>query len=781
MKKTSPNFLTEKIMPRYGILGGIFVVVFIIILARVGYIMIGEHEYWEIVNDRYESNRKIMPAKRGDILAADGRVLATSLPEYLLFLDPMSWEPDSARRVKDQHRRDSILYNCIDSIVDGMKAVIPELNTEKLRKNLLEGRKARRHNIKLHSRRVSYIQLTELKKLPLLRLGRNIGGFYQEEFHRRKRPFGDLANRTIGKFHPSKDMAFSGLELAYDSILTGRPGVYHRERVGGLPVQIIDTLPEDGCDLVTTLDVETQDIVENVLRDHLRKLDALAGMCILMEVKSGDIKAISSISRLKNRKYAEIEPRAVTNLMEPGSVVKPMSFMVAMDDGKITMKTTFDTGSGVREMYGRKMRDANWRKGGDGMLSVPEMIKKSSNVGVSALIDRAYASNPDRFVEGLYRIGIAEDLHIPIPGYKKPRIRFRREDPSRWYRTTLPWMSVGYETQIPPISTLTFYNGVANGGKLVCPRFVSAIRRGDEVVEEFPTKVLREQMCKPEVLRNIQICLEGVVGKNTGTGAAAYSKYFSIAGKTGTAQIWERGRLTSRYLVSFAGYFPANKPRYSMIVCIEKEYPAYGGGHCGPIFKKVAEAVIARQLNTNYAAAIDSTDRKKDLPHIHPGNLSALHRVLDALELSPSTRHDDRANMAWGYNAGGKSHISLTPERPIVGVPSVLGYGLRDAVYRLERLGLKVKAQGMGRVVQQSVSPGTPLRKKMTIKLTLSPEDKPEKPADSSVPPTPHIDSAQKDTTRKSEKTPSSSFQKTTPLSTETQRVHTEKSSDKKP
>ena len=250
-------------------------------------------------------------------------------------------------------------------------------------------------------------------------------------------------------------------------------------------LNVIDTMATDGCDVVTTLDVALQDITEKTLGDQLRRLEAKAGMCILMEVATGDVKAISSLSRLKDGTYAEIEPRALTNMMEPGSVFKPMSFMVAMDDGKITMSSTCDTGCGVREMHGRKMRDSNWRKGGDGVLSVPEIIKKSSNVGVSTLIDNAYQSNPDQFVDGLYRIGIAENLHIPIPGYRVPRIRHRRDNPDRWYGTTLPWMSIGYETQIPPISTLTFYNGVANGGKLIRPRFVTAIKSGHEVVQEF--------------------------------------------------------------------------------------------------------------------------------------------------------------------------------------------------------------------------------------------------------------------------------------------------------
>ena len=475
---------------------------------------------------------------------------------------------------------------------------------------------------------------------------------------------------------------------------------------------------------MTTIAVGMQDLTEKVLGDQLRSIGARAGMCILMEVQTGNIKAISSLSRLENGGYAEIDPRAVTNMMEPGSVFKPMSFMVAMEDGKINMNTTCNTGNGIREMYGRKMRDSDWRKGGNGVLTVPEIIKKSSNVGVSTLIDNAYASNPDQFVAGLQRIGIMEDLHIPIPGYKKPRIRYRKDNPDRWYGTTLPWMSIGYETQVPPISTLTFYNGVANGGRLVAPRFVTEARRGDEVVQEFPTVVLREKMCKPEVLRNIQICLEGVVGKNTGTGKLAYSKYFSVAGKTGTAQIWSKGGFASNYLVSFAGYFPADRPRYSMIVCIEKGAPAYGGIHCCPVFKKIAEGVMAKNHKTNYEAAIDTTALRTAPPMMQSGNLVALSEVLKELKLPHRNNYRTSEGLAWGQPLN-QGSLLLNNETSQKGLPSVIGYGLRDAVYRLERMGVKVKVTGFGRVVAQSLPPGTPIKAGMVVKIQLSTEKKP--------------------------------------------------------
>ena len=720
--KTPPNVI-KLAFQRYCVVLALFVFASLIILVKTAYIMFVQHDYWMAVSTKFESRFKPLAATRGNILSADGQVLATSLPEYRIYLDPMSWEPDSARRVKDQIVRDSILTTKMDSMLTGMKRIIPDLDIEKTRAAILKGRAQQKHNISLYPKRVTYIQLTELKKVPLLNLPIGKSGFTTEEFRRRKNPYGRLAIRTIGNLRSENDEALNGLELAFDSVLSGKPGVYHRQKVANRYINLVDTPAVDGCDVVTTIDVGMQDLTEKVLGNQLRAIGARAGMCILMEVQTGNVKAMSSLSRLENGNYAEIDPRAVTNMMEPGSVFKPMSFMVAMDDGKINMNTTCNTGNGIREMHGRKMRDSDWRKGGNGVLTVPEIIKKSSNVGVSTLIDNAYASNPDQFVSGLQRIGIMEDLHIPIPGYKKPRIRYRRDNPDRWYGTTLPWMSIGYETQIPPISTLTFYNGVANGGKLVAPRFVTEVRRGNEVVQEYPTVVLRERMCKPEVLRNIQICLEGVVGKNTGTGKLAYSKNFAIAGKTGTAQIWSKEGFASNYLVSFAGYFPADRPRYSMIVCIEKGAPAYGGIHCCPVFKKVAEGVMAKNRKTDYKAAIDTTALRTVPPMMQNGNLVTLSQVLNELQVPHRNNYRTSEGLAWGAPAH-QGTVMLNNETSSKGLPSVIGYGLRDAVYRLERMGVKVKVTGMGRVVAQSLPAGTPIKPKMVVKIALSMEHK---------------------------------------------------------
>lgn len=296
-----------------------------------------------------------------------------------------------------------------------------------------------------------------------------------------------------------------------------------------------------------------------------------------MEVGTGDIKAMTSLRRMADGSYQEINADAVKNLYEPGSVFKPMSFLVGMDDGYIHMTDIVDVGCGIKEMYGRKMRDANWRSGGSGVVTVPQILQKSLNVGVSTLIDRAYHDNPRKFVEGIYRIGVAEDLKIPIPGYAKPRIRMPKADGSNWSKTALPWMSIGYETQIPPITTVNFYNGIANNGKLLRPRLVKAILHNGEVVKEYPVVVLREHMAKAEAVKNIQDCLESVV--SVGLGKKAGSPYFHVSGKTGTAQVWTKSGFASQYLVSFAGYFPSEN-RFTRASCAYKKAPQLRAAAC---------------------------------------------------------------------------------------------------------------------------------------------------------------------------------------------------------
>lgn len=733
------DFPAKQVAKRYAFVASVLVLAGFAILGKAMYTMTVKKDYWLAVGDRFVKENDTVPPTRGNILADNGEVLAASLPEYKLFMDYMSWEKDSVRREKEQAKRDSLLTAKADSISEGMHRIFPDIDPVAFKQHLLEGREKKSHHWPLYKKRVTYIQYRQCKELPLFKLSPNTGGFHVEEIKTRKNPYGRLAIRTIGDLYKGKDSARTGLELSFDSVLRGKPGIAHRQKVLNRYLTIIDKPAEDGCDIMTTLNVGMQDICEKALGDKLREIEAQSGVCILMEVGTGDIKAMTSLQRMADGTYAEVNPDAVKNLYEPGSVFKPMSFLVGMDDGFIKMTDVVDVGCGIKEMYGRKMRDANWRSGGSGVVTVPQILQKSLNVGVSTLIDRYYHNDPRKFVEGIYRIGVAEDLQIPIPGYAKPRIRMPKEDGSNWSKTALPWMSIGYETQIPPITTVTFYNGIANNGKLVRPRLVKAILKGGEVVKEFPVVVLREQMARPEAVKNIQDCLESVV--SVGLGKKAGSKYFHTSGKTGTAQIWTKNGFCSEYLISFAGYFPSENPLYSCIVCIRKGAPASGGGMCAPVFRRVAETVMAQRRSSDYSTARDTLNCMQ--PVVCAGNLQAAETVLDELRIARNgDLPEQEGSLPWGVcqtRQDGLTLSTVTGEESHT-VPDVKGYGLRDAMFRLEKAGLRVKVKGVGRVSAQSLKPGTTIEAGQEIELVLgNPDD---------IPKAERADTLQRDTVR---------------------------------
>lgn len=712
------NFPVKQVSRRYGFVAFLLVLVGVAIVAKAAHIIFVQGDFWMKVSERYVKENDTVPPTRGNILADNGEVLAASLPEYKLYMDYMSWEKDPKRAAKEQHLRDSLLYAKADSICEGMHAIFPDIDPAAFKERLLKGREKKSHHWLLYDKRVTYIQYRQTKELPIFRKSPNTGGYHTETFRTRKNPYGRLAIRTIGDLYKVKDSARTGLELSFDSILRGKPGIAHRQKVLNRYLTIIDKPAEDGCDVQTTLNIGMQDICEKALADKLAEIEANSGVCILMEVATGDIKAITSLRRMDDGSYQEVNADAVKNLYEPGSVFKPMSFLVGMDDGLIKMTDKVDVGGGVKEMYGRKMRDADWRAGGSGVVTVPQIIQKSLNVGVSTLIDNAYKDNPKKFVEGIYRIGVAEDLKIPIPGYAKPRIRMPKDDGSNWSKTALPWMSIGYETQIPPITTVNFYNGIANNGKMLRPRLVKAILRNGEVVKEYPVEVLREQMAKPEAVKNIQQCLELVV--NGGSGRKARSKYFGVAGKTGTAQIWTKDGFSSQYLVSFAGYFPTDKPLYSCIVCIQKGAGAAGGTHCAPVFKRVAETVMAQRRSNDYSTARDTTHTA--YPMVNAGNMEATQHILDKLQIKFSSAVDvTDTSLKWGRCETTANGLTLQAADYVAPgtVPDVRGYGLRDALYRLEAAGLKVRIHGMGSVSRQSLEPGQKFAKGAQIDLFL--------------------------------------------------------------
>ncbi|MFW5560918.1 MAG: penicillin-binding transpeptidase domain-containing protein, partial [Prevotella sp.] len=610
-----------------------------------------------------------------------------------------------------------------------LNRIFPEKSKQQFMADLERGRHKLARHWPIWTKRVNYNIYTEVRELPVFRMNPNKCGFHVEEFNARQRPYGSLAGRTVGEMFGAKDTARCGLELSYDSILRGTNGITHRRKVLNKFLSIMDTPPIDGADIVTTIDVGIQDLAERSVIKELKEINADVGVALVMEVATGDVKAIVNMEKCVDGEYREIKNHAVSDLLEPGSVFKPASILVALDDGVCDTTMMVETGNGVWDMYGRKMKDHNWTHGGYGQISLPRTLEVSSNVGVSRIIDQFYHNDPERFVRGIYRLGLADNLHIPLVGSTPAHIRMPKKNGRgqyiNWSKTTLPWMSIGYETQVPPISTLTFYNAIANGGKMMRPRFVKSVVKNGETVMEFPPVVQREQIAKPSTIKTMQTILTHVVSQ--GLGRKAGSESFLVAGKTGTAQISQgRGGYhagVTHYLVSFAGFFPADKPLYSCIVCIQKRgLPASGGGMSGPVFKEIAEGIMAKYIKLDVADARDSASVL--VPDVKNGNLTAADFVLNALGFKPvlNFNFDIQGNPVWGVaedSNNSRVMLNRTPLYRYNQIPNVVGMGARDAVYLVESRGVKVKMEGRGKVVEQSLEPGRIIKKGDVMRLKL--------------------------------------------------------------
>ena len=697
----------KNITLRYTFFVLIMVLLAIAVIVKAGIIMFAERQYWKDVADRFVRENVIVFPTRGNIISADGKLMASSLPEFRIYMD------FKAGGVK----KDTMLMNHLQEICEGLHKIFPDKSAAEFRKTILRGRKLGSRNYLLYPKRISYIEYKEVKKLPLLCLNRYTSGLHELAYNQRKKPFGSLAMRTLGDLYPDTALgAKNGLELTYDKYLKGEVGITHRQKVRNMYLNIVDKEPVDGCDLITTIDVDMQDIAEKALVDQLTNLEAEAGVAIVMEVKTGEVKANVNMTRAGDGKYYEMRNLAVSNLMEPGSTFKTASIMVAMEDGYITPDYEVDTEQGIVNMHGSKMRDWNWYKGGYGVIDVTKILEVSSNIGVSKIIDKFYGDNPQKFIDGLKRMSIDTPLELGFAGEASPRILGPKD---RYFaKTTLPWMSIGYETQIPPIYILNFYNAIANNGKMVKPKFVKAITKDGNTIKDFPTEVINEQICSDNTLEQIQMILKSVVAN--GLAKPAGSKLFSVSGKTGTAQI-SQGKAGyksggTKHLVSFCGYFPSEKPMYSCYVAIQapKASPS-GGVQAGSVFSKIAERVYAKYLFFDLAQAKYSPSVM--IPDTKNGNFHETTRILSELDIN---YNEPGSEIEWCKVSSESNNIRLSEinlnEKL---VPNVRGMGAKDAVFLLEEKGLRVRLNGMGKVVSQSITPGSTARKGQTITLTL--------------------------------------------------------------
>ena len=699
------KFDNDKVMPRYMAIAVVLTLIGLAVIGKAFYIMTAKKQYWTDVADRLKRDSVSVKPKRGNILSCDGQLMASSIPEYKIYMDFKAGGEE----------KDSIWLEKVDSICMGLHEIFPQKTAEEFKKHLEKGHQKMSQHWPIWPSRIDYNTYTEVKQLPLFRLPKYKSGFHEKEYNARRRPFGSLALRTIGSMFGAKDSARQGLELAYDSILRGTPGLTNRRKVLNKYMNIPVTMPIDGCDIVTTIDVNMQDLAERAVIDELKLIGGDLGVAILMEVETGDIKAIVNMTRCPDGEYREVKNNAVADLREPGSVFKTASILVALDDGVVDTTYRVETGCGIWNMHGRDMKDHNWRRGGYGNISLPRILEVSSNIGVSRIIDEKYGSKPEKYIEGIYRTGLAADLKLPIKGYAKPHIRMPEKDKyghwTNWSMTALPWMSIGYETQIPPISTVTFYNAIANDGIMMRPRFVKSVMKDGKVIAEFPPeKVMERRIAKLQTIRTMQTILEHVVSQ--GLGRKAGSRMFKVAGKTGTAQIAEGGGYKTgivKYWLSFAGYFPADNPRYTCIVCLKKSgLPASGGGMSGVVFHHISEGVMARNLKLRVEDAHDTTS--VTIPDVKDGNILDANYVLNHLGIK--TDHSwsgsyANGNPIWGKAERQSGQVALRQvevDRNIT--PNVIGMGAKDAVYLLESQGLKVKLHGRGKVKSQSYPAG---------------------------------------------------------------------------
>jgi cell division protein FtsI (penicillin-binding protein 3) len=649
-------------------------------------------------------------AIRGNICADDGTLLATSIPIFDIRMD-----------ISSELISDELFKNQVDSLSYHLTQLFKDKKQSEYKNLLWEGRRNGDRYLLIH-RDVTYPELRQLRKFPILKLGTYKGGMIVEPQFQRELPFKNLARRTIGyENEEAAQKVYVGLEGSFTKNLQGMGGKRLMRRIGNgawMPVDIDNEVePQNGDDIITTVDINLQDLAESALRKELSADSADHGCVIVMEVKTGYIKAIVNLGKSPKGGYEEMFNYAIGESSEPGSTFKLASFLVGLEDGKITMDQPVNLGNGTMMYHGRPMTDAHKLTG---TLLAHQVFEKSSNVGTSKLIYSAYADNPQQYIDGLYRMSINVPQNLQIGGEGRPYIKNTK---SKWWSAvSLPWMSIGYEVAITPLQTLTLYNAVANNGVMVKPLFVREIRKNDQVVQSFQPVVINPHICSPATIEKAHLLLEGVV--EHGTGVSLKNPLYRVAGKTGTAQIamnnkgYGQGTKAIKYKGSFVGYFPADHPRYSIIVVINNPSRGkyYGGAVAAPVFKEIADRIFANLHDVNNPPPPDTSG------NLIPGANAGVQKDLeDAYAWLNIKAKSVNPAAEWAIPVSNNLSVMLMPSSHYTGtMPDVTGMGVKDAVFLLEQMGLKVVLNGKGNVVRQSVSPGKMYMKGTIVMLDLA-------------------------------------------------------------
>lgn len=687
----------------------LFALAVVIQMCRLQFV---QGEKWKSMAARLSTRYETVEATRGNILSVDGALLATSVPEYELHMDMFA----------GGIFEDKAFYSKIDSLAARLAQLYPD-KTERYYSRLLRNARKDSSRYQLIRRRVTFQELKQIRKFPIFRMGKYKGGLIVIQQNKRILPFRSLAARTIG--YKNKNVKNPvGLEGAYANYIDGENGKRLMQRIaGGVYVPVNDDEDEvtakDGADIISTININFQDVAQKTLRKQLDSIQADFGTVVLMEVATGEVRAIANFTRTEDGDYQERFNYAIAAEAEPGSTFKLATYMTLLDQHKIDTNTKVDIQHGRYDMVnprnGRVFLHIKDAEDAGGIITAKRAFEESSNVGAVKLAYSHYADNPREFTDALYRYHLNERNGLQIPGEGRPFIK----NPSfkSWNKLqTVAQMAYGYELKLSPLQMLTFYNAVANNGKEIAPIFVKEIRSMGNTVEHFQARVINEKVCSDETLAKVRGLLEGVVLEGTGK-LVIKNNLYSVAGKTGTAQIAHGSSgygAKDEHQASFCGYFPADRPKYSMIVVISNPRV---GSHlaarvAGPVFRKIADRVYASDLELSHGPTTHFVGNTT-MPKIKQGNMAAVKKVYGKLGVKPLY-----ASTNTGIDTSEGVPYDDTKYKPGT-VPAVTGMSLSDALYALGNAGYKVGVRGSGMVTTQSITAGSVAPKGSKIFIEL--------------------------------------------------------------
>jgi cell division protein FtsI (penicillin-binding protein 3) len=695
------------------------IVVFgVVIIGRAVYIQQVQGSYWLAQAKEQQQRFVEIDAQRGTIFSEDGRMLSTSIPYFDIYIDFMA----EGLREKEGRR----FYDHIDSLSLGLSVLFRDKSADKYRTELKNGYK-KKSRYYLLKRNISFQQWKSLRSLPLVRQGKDKSGFIAEVKDKRLNPFGMLANRTIGLSREYIDSEGKvkntnvGLEKTYDSLLRGESGKRLMQRIAAgvfVPVDGSEIEPRNGKNIITTIDVNIQDIAENALLRVMTENECTYGTAIVMEVSTGKIKAIANLGRKPDGSYWENLNYAI-QASEPGSTFKLATMLSLLEDDHIRLTDHVDLEKGQWKVNGRIVYDSEYH--GRNEVTIKEAFIRSSNVGMAKLIMANYVRDPLKYINHLKDLQFDKRSGVDLLGETAPVIKTPQS--RTWSATSLPWMSFGYEVLVSPLQTLMLYNAVANNGKMMQPYLVNSVQDDGVMVQEMKPTVIRESICSAKTLKLLKECLESACRDSGGTGKELFKdSWYRVAGKTGTALVanGNRGYSDHIYQSSFAGYFPAEDPKYACIVVIKNKpfaHVYYGGKIAGPVFKEIADKLYAQ--NANNVEPVQLVTSKKDSGnYLYAGVSTDLKNVLKGLQWAYK---DSVQQQEWGrlYTVNNEA-VLHTRAVADSSMPDVRGLGLKDALYLLENMQLKVRARGKGKVNVQSIPAGTAIAKNQMVTIELN-------------------------------------------------------------